>query len=576
MASRIGLETDSANVNLAAGETSVVPVRVTNYGAVVDAFDLVVNNLDPSWYDLTPARLSLFPKATGVTILNLHPPLAARALAGDYNFELVATSRDANSENTILPLRISLAASGEISIDIEPKRIVNRSGTYRVMVNNAGNTERTLVLRPTDEGELLAFAFGQAQFWSLSDLDITRTSAQAQGLPASAASEHVSVGQSVGQLVEPANPTYEWVAPGLESGQGNLTIAVPANSRAELSIMVKPKKRTWFGREITHKFSVAATPPGVEWEEKDARRTSAELVYGPILSWLTGMPLTMRRALLIAIPLLILACLLFLLLRPKDNPNANLSAADQTATALALSAAAQTQTAIALLGPAAQTAAAQTAQAISAAQTAAAQTAQAAAAAAAAQTAAAQTAIAGGGGVSPADQTATAVTIAEGPLRIVRFEWASTSDGGVQATWEVTPSNNITVTLNGTPVPAVGSQTVNIEDDASLILEATNGRDEVSRALGLALLRPPTIKLFTADPIDAPCSGCAVTLRWDTTRAEKVMIDGTPVPDTTGQMEVKPSTTTQYLLTAENTFGQTQSATSVNVADGLPTATPGP
>lgn len=567
MAGRIGLETDSANVNLAAGETSVVPVRVTNYGAVVDAFDLVVNNLDPSWYDLTPAKLSLFPKATGVAILNLHPPVTARALAGDYNFELVATSRDAAGEITTLPLRISLAASGEVSIVIDPNRIVNRSGTYRVTVNNAGNTERTLVLRPTDEGELLTFAFGQPQFWSLSDADITRTAQQVQGLPASAMSEHVSVGQSVGQLVEPANPTYDWLPPGPESGQGNLTISVPANSRAELSILVKPKKRTWFGREITHKFDVAATPPGVEWEATEARRASAELVYGPILSWLTNAPLALRRALLIAIPLLILACLLFLLLRPKDNPNNNISAADQTATALALSAAAQTQTAIALLGPAAQTAAAQTAQALSAQQT--------AQALSAAQTAAAQTALAGGGGLSSADQTATAVAAAGGPLRIVRFEWVSAPDG-VAATWEVTPTNNITVTINGTPVPPSGSQVVNIQDDASLILEATNGKDEVSRALGLALLRPPSIRLFQADPIDAPCSGCAIILRWDTSRAEKVMIDGTPVPDTTGQMEVRPSTTTQYLLTAENTFGQTQSTTSVNVAEGLPTATPGP
>src|ERR1700704_5462433 len=98
MAGRIGLETDVTNVDLAAGQTAVVRVTLTNFGAVVDAFDLSIRNLDPSWYELTPARLSLFPKAKGIATLILHPPVAARALAGEYNFEIVAASRDASSE----------------------------------------------------------------------------------------------------------------------------------------------------------------------------------------------------------------------------------------------------------------------------------------------------------------------------------------------------------------------------------------------------------------------------------------------------------------------------------------------
>ena len=110
MAGRIGLETDLTNVNLAAGETGVVRVTLTNLGAVVDAFDLSIRNLDPSWYDLTPARLSLFPRAQGIATMLLHPPVAARAHAGEYNFDVVATSRDANSEFDSLPLRIMLAA----------------------------------------------------------------------------------------------------------------------------------------------------------------------------------------------------------------------------------------------------------------------------------------------------------------------------------------------------------------------------------------------------------------------------------------------------------------------------------
>src|SRR5688500_14788982 len=167
MAGRIVIEASEKSLNLAAGERGLITITLTNAGNVVDAFDLVVRDLDPSWYTLTPARLSLFPKAKGVATLQLHPILSPRAAAGNYPFQIVATSRDAADETATLPLSLTLAVSGDITTEMEPQRIVGRQGTYRLIVNNGSNSDRQVVLRPTDAEEMLTFKFGNPQFFPL-------------------------------------------------------------------------------------------------------------------------------------------------------------------------------------------------------------------------------------------------------------------------------------------------------------------------------------------------------------------------------------------------------------------------
>jgi hypothetical protein len=538
MAGRIGIESSEKSLNLAAGERGVITITLTNAGNVVDAFDITVRDLDPSWYTLTPARLSLFPKAKGVTILQIHPVLSARAEAGNYPFQVVVTSRDAADETATLPLQLTLAVSGDITAEMEPQRIVGREGTYRLVVSNASNAPRQVVLRPTDAEEKLTFKFGNPQYFPLASAKPVAT------FEDQTAEYNVAQSREAGQIdLNQAPPPPEWTPPSPESGQGFLTLTIPTANRLEIPLHAKRREREWFGQPISHRVEVAVTPPGVEWEAKDARKAGAELVYPPILAWMSGIPLGLRRLLAILIPLLILGLLLFLLLRPQNGTGNNSASQTQTAIALSVS---QTQTAAAQAASAAQTAAAQTAIASgdSAQQTALALSAQ--------QTAAAQTALA----LSPADQTATALAASGGPLRIVRFDWSS-ADGVLQANWEVAPTVGITVTINETPVPPVGTQTYDVNEDNSLILEATDGEDVVSRALAKIHVRPPSIVLFTSDPPAGTgvAPGTPVTLRWETLRADQVLLDGAPVESPNGSIQVTPSSTTEYLLVAESSIG---------------------
>ena len=512
---RIGVETDVNEVSLQAGESAPIQVTVTNNGYVVDAFDLSVAALDPSWYTLTPTRVSLFPHARATATLQIHPPPHAAALAGDYAFELVAVSRDDPTEIVKVPLRLWLIAAGDISLDMEPQRIVARKGTFRLMVDNESNRVRQVVLRPSDPDALLEFAFGPAEAVPLAEATAPRTRREGEQ---TGPLEEVAVGQDAGRIrIQSSTVEAHWTPPSAEAVQGTLDLTLPPASRVELPLTVEPKKRIWFGKEIPIRFEVAATPPGVEWEEKDVRRITGELVYRPVFAPLMVLPVALQRALAVLIPLLLLALALYLLFRPQPTAGVTANpAATQTAQALSASAAAT-----------------QTAQALAAAAT---QTAQAA-----------------------------------GAVRIVKFDWAATPDNQVQVTWEVT--NAITVTINATPVPLVGSMPVDTSRDQSITLVATDGRNTVSQSKGVLLVQPPEIISFTADKTEV-CVGCAVTLTWATTRAERVLLDGQPQAELNGSVTVRPTQTTEYLLVAESALGRVERVLAVTVNPALPTPTP--
>ena len=551
MAGRIGIEASEKSLNLAAGERSVVTITLTNAGNVVDAFDLTVRDLDPTWYTLTPTRVSLFPKATGVSTLQIHPPLTTKALAGDYPFTIEAASRDAVEESATLAMRLTLAASGDVAVEMEPQRIVARQGTFRVAVNNASNIDRQVVLRPADAEEALRFSFGNPQFFPLA------SAKPRADFEDETATYNVAQAREAGQTdLSQAPPPPEWTAPGPESGQGHLTLTIPAATRLEIPLTAARKEREWFGMNISHRIEVSVTPPGVEWEEKDARKAGAELVYPPIMAWMSGIPIGMRRLLALLIPLLILGLLLFLLFRPQPGGAGSPASQTQTAVAAAL---AQTQTALALSASQTQTALAGGGGALSAA----AQTQTAQALGGGAPSSADQTATALAGGLSAADQTATAQAASGGQVRIVKFVWEGGA-GNLQAVWEVAPTQGVTVTINKTPVAPVGTMTVDEREDRSLQLEATDGKRVERQNLGALHLRPPTVKLFSADQLSVS-AGSTVTLSWETIGADRLTVNDTPVNGPNGTLQVTPSSTTEYLLTAENSYGTIISRVTVTV-----------
>lgn len=77
---------------------------------------------------------------------------------------------------------------------------------------------------------------------------------------------------------------------------------------------------------------------------------------------------------------------------------------------------------------------------------------------------------------------------------------------------------------------------------------------------------PPVVVFFRADPVNV-AAGESTTLEWDVIGADTVSINqGVGVVSDSGSRTVTPSSSTVYLLTAENEFGSTSAQVSVGVA----------
>ncbi len=296
------------------------------------------------------------------------------------------------------------------------------------------------------------------------------------------------------------------------------------------------------------------------------------LAYRPIFAAWMGMPMAARRALLLLIPLLILACLLFLLLRPQDKPG--LSAAAQTATAQALSVS-QTQTALAAGLSQTMTAVAKAnggdVAAANATLTALAQSASANLTA---------TAIAGGvGGTGDG-----AAIIDRFYLKLGDANATATPIGGGIAGSETSLQYNVSgamaVRMNQSsrPFQAPGFEDASVID-FRLVATGTN-QLPVTRTLSVLVVRPPLITSFDGSPLTIS-PGDSTTLLWQVLGTKDVTIDGIPVSTTgadgNGQIGVQPTGTRRFIICASNPVGTVCRSVVVTVLPpGAPTPTPIP
>lgn len=539
MASRIALTPEQSDLQLASGESLGIVFTVTNAGPVVDAFQLTMQNVDPTWYTLSPAQISLFPGDEADVNVQIHPPVGPSARAGTYAFQLLATSLDSPTDFTTVNITLTISAESELELELEPQRIVGRKGVYTLTLTNEGNVQRAVVLHPTDPDERLSFVFGEAQSTPIAQ------GGRRSDPNAPTEKIEVSTGTAVGENLLASRLLTEITSPGGDDPQGSLAVTLPPSSTVQIPVTVAPTKRIWFGPELNLRFEVAATPPGVEWEAYQAKRIMGELVYNPVFSWWSKMPMILRRLLAILFPLLLLGLLLYLLFRPTDQPpptNVDVSAT-QTALAEAAPDVGATQTALALSLSQTQTAlAAAGGPDVGATQTALAE--------AAPDVGATQTALAGSG------------TAELGPLRILRFDWTTAENGLLAVSWEVT--NALTVTLNSDIVPLIGIRTVDSTTDRSITLSATNGKDTASRSLGVLLLKPPEIKVFKAEPAQVQ-AGQGVVLSWEVLRGDEILLDGNRVNGPNGSVSLQPQQSEQHTLVARNNFGQVQAIVAITV-----------
>jgi len=137
-------------------------------------------------------------------------------------------------------------------------------------------------------------------------------------------------------------------------------------------------------------------------------------------------------------------------------------------------------------------------------------------------------------------------------------------------TWNVIRATE--VKLNGETVEAEGSRSFHSREPILLTLAAHNEVGEQDpETLAIAIdTRPPEILSFDIEPLFA-IKGTAVTLRWATERAVKLIIDNN-IGDVTGETAktIVPRSNAIFILTAESYFGIKAHATATAIIFPIP------
>jgi hypothetical protein len=161
MASELEMRLSDTKLEVAAGESIEVTIRVRNQSQIVDHFSIKVDGIEPDWWKLSAAEVALFPGDEDTVKLTIHPPKEAEAKAGTYQFQVKAISRANPEIITVEEAYLIVRGFTVWEVDMSPTKVMGKSGTYRLTVRNAGNTDISIVFEGKDPEEGLNYSFAR-------------------------------------------------------------------------------------------------------------------------------------------------------------------------------------------------------------------------------------------------------------------------------------------------------------------------------------------------------------------------------------------------------------------------------
>ena len=145
-------------VEVSPGDSGFISVAITNTSAVIDAYQVQVFGLDPTWVDIEPARLSLFPGDTESVSINLRLPedypASRRTLAVN------VVSDDDPGSFALTQVELAVQPLTQTSLQVDPTMVTSgHSATFGMVVGNAGNSAVTAAGFAVDPEDLAEFTF---------------------------------------------------------------------------------------------------------------------------------------------------------------------------------------------------------------------------------------------------------------------------------------------------------------------------------------------------------------------------------------------------------------------------------
>jgi hypothetical protein len=164
---------------------------------------------------------------------------------------------------------------------------------------------------------------------------------------------------------------------------------------------------------------------------------------------------------------------------------------------------------------------------------------------------------------------------AQAPPVISRFEIGAHAAPEPEAllVWRVDGAADVHLERRERPSPAGPTDVL---ERTEYVLTARNPAGSASRTLQVYVARPPVIETFAAEPATVR-PGQAITLRWQTARAQRLYLGDAPLEAPAGALEVRPERPGEFVLRVENAAGEAIRRVQIAfVATSTPVPTPRP
>jgi heat shock protein HslJ len=161
---RVGVLLNGLQYAATPGETSALPVAITNQGLGADIFHLEQEGLQPNWIGNNPSSWTLKAGETVTGLLMIQPPRIPTSRAGRYQFRILVKSEHAPEQNVSINCILTVGAFTEVkavllSSDTErqlPPRvqILNQSNVPASVQVGWEDPEKTLAFEPSEPKQI--------------------------------------------------------------------------------------------------------------------------------------------------------------------------------------------------------------------------------------------------------------------------------------------------------------------------------------------------------------------------------------------------------------------------------------
>lgn len=153
----IGLKLTGPDDPVVPGNTTIAQLTVQNLGSIVDEVRIRVTGVPEDWVRLNKESLRLLPNAQEQVIITFQPPRRFNAVAWTYPFEVVATSREYHTGETVKG-NLTVLSFVDFNMELKP---VRARRDFSLVARNMGNTPVTYSLFAMDDEAALDYSLSQ-------------------------------------------------------------------------------------------------------------------------------------------------------------------------------------------------------------------------------------------------------------------------------------------------------------------------------------------------------------------------------------------------------------------------------